>query len=28
VPTPMEGVGANRLAGARLLLIVADPLPD
>lgn len=28
VPTPMEGVGANRLDGARLLLIVADPLPD
>jgi len=27
VPTPLEGVGADRLAGARLLLIVADPLP-
>ncbi len=27
VPTPLEGVGADRLGGARLLLIVADPLP-
>lgn len=26
VPTPIEGVGAEQLAGARLLLIVADPL--
>jgi len=26
VPTPMEGVGADRIGGARLLLIVADPL--
>jgi hypothetical protein len=26
VPTPMEGVGDSRISGARLLVIIADPL--